>query len=259
MSDTSTLRRHFLAEPLTVRNERRDFPDWHRGRPHYLLWALDVDTPALRERVAMAQDALDGLLLGGYRRQLHVTVALCGFPARDRTPAADEFDPRLIVRQAGALTAAGVGAFDIAIGGLESFSSAPFLSVQDDGDALATLRRCLHLDGPHPQGRYVPHVTVGLYADAWPTAEVARRFAALDAAPGIGCRITRLSLMGYVAAEIGGALFTLADYRLDSGRLHWHAAAAACLGTLPSDAEAASPQALPTAAARADHHGAEVS
>ena len=259
MSDASTLRRHFLAEPLTLRNERRDFHAWHRGRAHYLLWALDVDTPALQQRVARAQAALDGLLLDGYLRQPHVTVALCGFPAQDRTPAADEFDPRLIARQAEALRAAGVGVFDIVIGGLESFSSAPFLTVHDAGDALGRLRRCLHLDGPHPQGRYVPHVTVGLYADAWPTAAVARRFAQVDAAPGIRCRITRLSLMGYVADQIGGPLFTLADYQLDGGSLHWHAAAMPCLAPLQADADAARPPPLPVAGPRTDRRDAEIS
>ncbi len=68
------------------------------------------------------------------------------------------------------------------------------------------------------------HVTVGLYADAWPTAEVARRFRALDDAPHLPCRITRLSLMGYVAADIGGELFTLADYHLAERRLQWREA-----------------------------------
>ncbi|HMY79709.1 MAG TPA: 2'-5' RNA ligase family protein, partial [Thauera aminoaromatica] len=67
MTDPATLRRRFLAEPLTLRNEHRDFHEWHRGRPHYLLWAIDMDLPAARARVAAAQHALDGLLLDGYR------------------------------------------------------------------------------------------------------------------------------------------------------------------------------------------------
>ena len=86
MTDPATLRRRFLAEPLTLRNERRDFPEWHRGRPHYLLWAIDTDLAAVRARVVAAQRALDGLLLDGYRRQPHITLALCGFPARGAEP-----------------------------------------------------------------------------------------------------------------------------------------------------------------------------
>lgn len=230
MTDPALLRRRFLAEARTLRNERRDFHEWHRGRPHYLLWALDVDTPPLRARVAEAQRALDGLLLAGYRRQPHVTLALCGFPATEAT-ADDEFDARLIAAQLAALQAAAPAPFALEIGGLESFSSAPFLSVHDAGDALATIRRCLHADAPHPQGDYVPHVTVGLYAGAWPTAAVARRFQTLADAPRLPCRVTRLSLMGYAAADIGGALFTLADYELGTHELRWRDTKAAPAGT----------------------------
>ena len=183
-----------------------------------------MDAPALRARVAAAQRALDGLLLDGYLRQPHITLALCGFPATGPLRAEDEFDDDLITAQLAALQAMAPPAFELGIGGLESFSSAPFLSVHDSTAALATLRRCLHADGQHPQGGYVAHVTVGLYAEAWPTAEVARRFRALDDAPHLPCRITRLSLMGYVAADIGGELFTLADYHLAERRLQWREA-----------------------------------
>jgi hypothetical protein len=103
--------------------------------------------------------------------------------------------------------------------------------VHDAGGALSTIRRCLHAGGPHPQGDYVPHVTVGLYADAWPTAAVARRFQTLADAPRLPCRITRLSLMGYAAADIGGALFTLADYELGTHELRWRDTKAAPAGT----------------------------
>ncbi len=224
MTDSALLRQRFLAEPHTLRNERRDFHEWHRGRPHYLLWALDVDAPPLRARVAAAQRALEGLLLEGYVRQPHITLALCGFPASGPLRAEDEFDDELIATQLAALQATAPPAFELGIGGLESFSSAPFLCVHDSTAALATLRRCLHADGQHPQGGYVAHVTVGLYADAWPTSEVAQRFRAFDDAPHLSCRITRLSLMGYVAADIGGELFTLADYDLAERRLQWRGA-----------------------------------
>lgn len=227
MTAPALLRQRFLAEPHTLRNERRDFHQWHRGRPHYLLWALDVDASPLRARVAAAQRALDGLLLEGYLRQPHITLALCGFPATGPLRAEDEFDDGLIAAQLATLQAAAPSAFELGIGGLESFSSAPFLSVHDASGALDALRRCLHADGQHPQGGYVPHVTVGLYADAWPTAEVARRFQALDDAPQLPCRVTRLSLMGYVAADIGGALFTVADYDLATRRLQWQGALSA--------------------------------
>ena len=60
---------------------------------------------------------------------------------------------------------------------------------------------------------------------------VARRFQTLADAPRLPCRITRLSLMGYAAADIGGALFTLADYELGTHELRWRDTKAAPAGT----------------------------
>ena len=225
MTDPATLRRRFLAEAQTLRNERRDFHEWHRGRSHYLLWAINVDLPAVRGRVAAAQRALDGLLLDGYRRQPHITLALCGFPARGAEPAADEFDLAWLQARVAALEAARIAPFTLALGGLESFSSAPFLHVDGALGALTALRTCLHVDTPHPQGEYVPHVTVGLYADALPTATVAARFDGFAPAATLRCTIERIALMSYAAAEIGGALSTLAEWDLATHRLHWRDAA----------------------------------
>ncbi|ENO80655.1 2'-5' RNA ligase family protein [Thauera mechernichensis] len=227
MITPAALRQRFLAEPLTLRNERRDFGDWHRGRPHYLLWAIDVDLPAVRSRITAAQRALDGLLLDGYRRQPHITLALCGFPARTARPAVDEFDRHWLQARIDALAAARITPFTVAIGALESFSSAPFLHVDGADGPLGALRACLHADTPHPQGEYVPHVTVGLYADAYPTHSVAQRFDVCAPVVPLRCTIERISLMGYVAAEIGGALFTLAEWDLAAHRLQWRSRLAA--------------------------------
>ena len=65
----------FAAAGQTLQNVRRDFPEWHRGRPRYALWALDVDVAPVREAVAGAASHLDGLLLDNYRRQPHITLA----------------------------------------------------------------------------------------------------------------------------------------------------------------------------------------
>ena len=220
------LRQQFLATGHTLRNERRDFPEWRQGRAQYVLWGIDADTPAVRARVQAAQQALDGLLLAPYQRQPHITLAVCGFPAQSQPSAPDEFDAQDIAAQLAALRTQAPGAFAIEIGSLESFAAAPFLTVRDDGQTLAALHRCLHTDADdpqHPQGAYVPHVTVGLYADAWPCAQVAERFALLADAPPLPFAVRRLHLLGYEAAEIGGALFTLAEYDLASGRMHWRA------------------------------------
>lgn len=205
----------------TLRNLRRDFSDWHRGRAPYVLWSLDLDCPEVGQRVAEAACHLDGLLLGGYRRQPHVTMELCGFPAM--VPAADdEFSPGLLEAQCRALQQARLPAFEIEIGALASFSSAPYLAVRDDGGHIAALRACLASDGKYRlDGIFVPHVTVGLYADAWPLAEVQTRVAAFEPDRPVRFRVGRISLMSYAPGEVGGPLTCNGEFDLGRREMRW--------------------------------------
>ncbi len=208
----------FIKADRTLQNVRRDFPEWHLGRPDYALWALDVDTREVSQAVAVAARHLDGLLLDGYHRQAHITLALGGFPTP--TPIhADDYGPADFTAHLEALQALGLAPFEIDIGGLASFTSAPFLRVNDPDGGIGRLHEAL--GGERPEGRYIPHVTVGLYSGAWPTAAVLPRLDALAERPPVRCRIERVSLMRYAATEIGGTLATLADHDLSSGRLVW--------------------------------------
>lgn len=211
-------REAFLQAGRTLQNVRRDFPEWHLGRPHYALWAVDVDTPAVADAMAHAAAHLEGLLLDGYRRQAHITLALCGFP----TPTPhhpDDYGPAGFDAHCRALQALAQAPFEIDIGAPASFTSAPFLHVGDPDGGIARLHRAL--GGDHPGGRYLPHVTVGLYSEAWPTDQVQQRLDAPAPRPALRCRVERVSLMHYAATEIGGPLTILADYELASGRLVW--------------------------------------
>lgn len=211
----------FAAAGQTLPNVRRDFPEWHRGRPRYALWALDVDVPAVRDAMAAAETHLAGRLLAGYRRQPHVTLGLCGFPTDDPHHP-DDFGPAALAAQLDALQALGTSPFDVEIGRLASFSSAPFLAVDDRSGGIAGLRRAL---APHdaPGGPYTPHVTVGLFAGAWPTADIQHQLDAFAGGPALRCRIDGVSLMSYAAPEIGGPLATLAEFNFTTRRLAWHA------------------------------------
>lgn len=206
----------FASAGHTIENVRRDFPEWHRGRPHYALWALDVDTAPVRAAMAAAAEHLDGLLLGGYRRQAHITLALCGFPC-DTPQHADDFGPAALARQLAALEASGIEPFTLHIGRLASFSSAPFLAVHDAGGGITQLRRALTGDAPDIHGPYTPHVTVGLYAGAWPTAGLLPRLDSFEAGPPLHCSIEGVSLMRYAAPDIGGPLETIGRFRFGHG------------------------------------------
>ena len=202
---------------FTLRNEQRDFVEWHRGRRPYVFWALDLDTPAVAARVAHARTDLGDLLLAGYCRQPHITLDLCGF-AGQVPLAADEFAPDYLAAQFAALASVGPAPFTVAIGGLASFSSAPYLTVGDPAGGIAAVRRCLAVDGENRLNvDYVPHVTVGLYAEAWPVRQVLARLAAVAVDEPLCCLVERISLMSYEPAEIGGRLTCLASHPLGAG------------------------------------------
>lgn len=203
---------------------RRDFVEWHRGRSPFVFWALDLDGPELRARVAGAAAHLAPWLLDAYCRQPHVTLDICGFPAL--LPAVeDEFDQAFCLAQVVRLKAAVIGPFRLRIGTLESFASAAYLAVADGQGALAAIRACLAGgQGNRLFGSYVPHVTVGLYGGAWPAGEVLGRIQGFPAAQPLEIAVDRVSLMAYCPSDIGGVLSCLGDYRLDVQRMDWRIA-----------------------------------
>lgn len=203
-----------IGSDFTLRNERRDFVEWHRGRAPYVLWALDLDLPPVRARVAAAARHLDGLLLDGYRRQPHLTLSLRGFPA-GAAPADDEHTAAGLAADLAALRAAAPAPFGCRLGGLDSFPSAPFLAVDDPDEGISALRRCLP-GVDYPGFCYVPHVTVGLYAGAWPAADVRRRLAAWDGGAALACTVGAVSLLAYEPSDIGGPLRCLGRFCLAS-------------------------------------------
>jgi 2'-5' RNA ligase len=219
--ERAALLRQFCSSGQTIANVRRDFPEWHKGRARYLLWAIDVDRTAVRAQLASASAHLADLLLGNYRRQPHITLALCGFSC-SAPQCDDDVGLAQIDAQIAALRLVHPRSFAIDIGSLSSFSSAPFLHVAAAGDEIAALRACLVTALDHRPDEYTAHVTVGLYQDAWPSAPVGLRLAAFTAAPATRCIVDRISLMSYAAVDIAGPLTTHAVYHFDSGAIEWH-------------------------------------
>lgn len=213
MEDTLT-----SSVATTIRNVQRDFPDWHLGRPHYLLWALDVDVDPVRQRVAAAQQHLSARLLAGYLRQPHITISLCGFPSAAPCHL-DDFGAETLQQQIDALHRLRPEPFAIEIGALDGFSSAPYLSVSDSDGHIERLRASLDLC-PHPLARndYRPHVTIGLYADAWPLEEIEAEMARFAPGEPLQLDISRISLLAYASKEIGGTLTPVADYEFGRGQ-----------------------------------------
>jgi 2'-5' RNA ligase len=209
------------SDSHTLCNVRRDFPEWHLGRRHYALWALQVDTAPVRQRMQDAQAHLVHHLLEDYQRQAHITVGLCGFLGA-APQHADDFGLADLQAQLTDLRQLRPAPFGLRVGGLASFTSVPYLSVQADAGHLEALRLCLAGAGMNAApGPYTPHVTVGLYAGVWPLADLQAQFSRFTATDPLALTLHGISLVSYAPHEIGGPLQTLADYDFASGALRW--------------------------------------
>ena len=198
----------------TLASVQRDFVEWRKERTHYAVWAIDVDTPVLRAATAAMRAHLADKLLNGYRRQPHVTLHLCGFPAT--APRFDDDYPgATLQRQIAALQAAGPAPFTLEIGSPASFTSAAYFSVADHAGGIRTARHALAGTESTDDGfPYTPHVTCGLYRGEFHLPTLLQRMATCRSDLPVQLKIERLTLMAYEAAVIGGPLSSLCEFDL---------------------------------------------
>ena len=200
--------------PTTIPSEMRDFPEWHHGRKSYAVWVLrcDEDQP-IQEKFNAAREHLNDYLLGSYHRQPHITLFVCGFLV-DKHQYNDDFTQEQLEAQIQTLGKVDTKPFEIEIGDLNSFASAPFLEVHDPEEGISRLRKIL--SGGAREFRtaaYRPHLTVGLYANAFPSEKVLERIATLRNAP-VRWKMNKLTLATYQAEEVAGELHYKFDYWL---------------------------------------------
>ena len=193
---------------MTIPAEMRDFPEWRRGRETYSVWILHMEDKALRDKFEAARKHLKGYILEPYQRQPHITLFVCGFlvevPQYD-----DDFTQAQLQSQIGSLENTRIQPFEIEIGGLNSFASAPYLEVHDPQGGIARLREVL-ADGVREfrTAPYTPHLTVGQYADKFESKGVTRRLAEFPADP-IKWKVAQITFATYRADEIAGRLTNL--------------------------------------------------
>jgi 2'-5' RNA ligase len=166
---------------------------------------LPLEEEAVHTRFKAAREHLDGYLLELYSRQPHITLFVCGFLV-DEPQYNDDFTQAQVRNQIRLLEDARIQPFEIEIGGLNSFASAPFLEVQDPEAGIVRLREALSLGGREFRtAPYTPHLTVGLYADAFPSENVTKRLLAFPDNP-MKVRVDRIVFATYQAQEIAGPL-----------------------------------------------------
>lgn len=200
------------APAQTIACERRDYPEWHRGRQRYGVWTLPVDCPRVLARLTRARTHLGAWLHADYRRQAHVTLFVCGFPA-GQARFDDDFPADRLAAQLDALRRLDARPFELHIGGLDSYASAPFLTVDDPDQRLEPLRAALA--GHSAEIRQSPfhaHLTVGLYARTVAGAGLQQRLGGFTDSEPLALPVRELHYSTYAAAELSGPLRT--EHRL---------------------------------------------
>ena len=104
----------------------------------------------------MSENNLILFLVPNYQLQPHITLYACGF--------------ELPSTQINILESLSLKAFDIMIGGTNSFDAAVFIEVNDYCGGITTIRHALNQHSPEDRDSlYIPHITIGLYNSNWPT------------------------------------------------------------------------------------------
>jgi 2'-5' RNA ligase len=198
----------------TVACEDRDFPEWHGGCRHALVWAVDADIEGVREAVRDARDRLVTVLLPRYRRQPHITLAYAGVVARPGARPVDEpYSRTRLGDDLARLRALAQRPFEVAVGGWGTFPMVPYLHVS--APELAAVSSALTAGSPYVGG-YVPHVTVGHYSVSRPLSEITRHIDGW-APPAAVVEVREWALLAYETHDIAGPLTTVGRLSLADG------------------------------------------
>lgn len=201
----------FLAASKTIPYVNRDFIEWHRGISHYGFWAVIVDGDDWINLFDAASVFMEPFIHSGYRRAPHITIAACGL-------LSDEYySAHLLDCQLAALSKAPINSFMLKTSYLNSFASAPYITIEDPTGALNHIRR--HLmpfskeDNP---ARYQPHMTLGLYRDVFKTQRVADHIEEFPYIPTCKMLVTEIAFCVYETNDIQGPITVLERVEFES-------------------------------------------
>jgi 2'-5' RNA ligase len=198
----------FLSCEKTLATQNRDYREWHKGRGKFAVWTIEIRNTRVWSRFDAAMDCLEKFLFVPYQRQPHITLLVCGFLTRNPC-FDDDYGSQSLQRHVQNLQQARITPFEIQIGGLNSFAAAPFLEVFDVRGGLGQIREVLGSSHCEIRTRpYVPHLTIGLYAGAYPVGQVAEKISEFPENSWMTCLVDSITLSTYSAFEIAGPLFS---------------------------------------------------
>ena len=184
---------------FTQSNCSADFQDWHRGIKEFGLWCIEITDSIWLEYIAECQAKLRHRLLPNYQRQAHITLCASGLLAEGY------FCQQKLVQQKKQLTQA-YKIFDIAICGADSFSTAPFLALENHHHLKNLNHLLAAIREDSPPDFYTPHITLGLYADRYPVQDIITELQQLPSPPEQPMTVDTVSFASYQTQDIQGPL-----------------------------------------------------
>lgn len=172
---------------------------WHGGIRRYGFWCVEIDAVEVLERFHRAQTYCAQWLIPGYQRQPHITLAACGLVSETH------FSAKQLQEQREALDALALSSFQIGFSGLATFSTVPYVQVDDAEGGLSRLRAALIpacFEQDHPV--YQPHLTLGFYQQVLELQEVRQRLTAFDDSMPIKCGVRALQYCEYATDAFQG-------------------------------------------------------
>ncbi|MFB6348142.1 2'-5' RNA ligase family protein [Moraxella sp. ZJ142] len=149
--------------PVLALDEFQDYPSWHKGRWHYVVWYIEIVGDNVLSYCKQMQSQFAQILHDGYRRQFHITLFVNGFLA-DAPIYDDDCTLAQIAKQAQAIQRLKLPAFELGVKGVDGFSSSLFLAIDDWADNLSRIRQALGgIKSEIAPDNYCPHITLGFY------------------------------------------------------------------------------------------------
>ncbi len=210
-----------MKYPHTFASLPGDFSFWHKNREKYAVWALEIVDEQLEKRLKQARSVLSGFLIEDYHRHPHITLGQCGFLCQTKA-LDDDYDKTMFWQDIEKLQQQSEQMIRLQISGLlTSWAIAPFFPALDHMGDLARFNRLL-THTPDNDYVFTPHITIGLFADAWPTTSIYNKLTSIDPLPPLSFEVTKLKMYSYHPNIIGGPITEEASLNLSDKTLTIH-------------------------------------
>jgi len=163
--------------------------------------AIEIKNSRLIAYISKIQKQLSPYLHAGYLRQPHIKLAACGLMT------AHSFPVEILSQQIKALEQLALTSFAINIRQLSSFSTYPYISISDQTENITNIHNTLTSIFPEDNPcKYSPHITLGLYNDAYSYSDIHNDFIKLSKEVKVdSMTVNSLILAQYKTNSVQGA------------------------------------------------------